>query len=177
MGLDFSRPSGQAPSLELAPTQTQEEYPQYDIVADRQQMTQVMVNSPEVDALASQIEVYNLESIVSFGSSAAEAISRCSDSVLNSMNMSQLEDSSAMLTTLAKIMDKFDIEEIRDNPGLFGRLFGGLRKQLDKILAKYHTMGEEVDKIYVQLKQYESEIKQSNRKLEEMFQASANTLN
>ena len=51
MGLDFSRPSGQAPSLELAPTQTQEEYPQYDIVADRQQMTQVMVNSPEVDAL------------------------------------------------------------------------------------------------------------------------------
>ena len=42
-------------------------------------------------------------------------------------------------------------------------------KQLDKILAKYHTMGDEVDKIYVQLKQYESEIKQSNRKLEEMF--------
>ena len=41
-------------------------------------------------------------------------------------------------------------------------------------MAKYHTMGEEVDKIYVQLKQYESEIKQSNRKLEEMFQANVN---
>ena len=87
------------------------------------------------------------------------------------MNMSQLDDSSAMLTTLAKIMDKFDIEEIKDNPGLFGKLFGNLRRQLDKILAKYHTMGDEVDKIYVQLKQYESEIKQSNRKLEDMFQA------
>ena len=90
------------------------------------------------------------------------------------MNMSQLDDSSAMLTTLAKIMDKFDIEEIKDNPGLFGKLFGNLRKQLDKILAKYHTMGEEVDKIYVQLKQYESEIKQSNRRLEEMFQVNVN---
>ncbi len=32
-------------------------------------------------------------------------------------------------------------------------------------------MGEEVDKIYVQLKQYESEIKQSNRKLDQMFNA------
>ena len=32
-------------------------------------------------------------------------------------------------------------------------------------------MGGEVDKIYVQLKQYESEIKQSNRKLEQMFDA------
>lgn len=90
------------------------------------------------------------------------------------MNLSQLDDSSAMLATLAKIMDKFDIEEIKDNPGLFGKLFGNLRKQLDKILAKYHTMGEEVDKIYVQLKQYETEIKQSNRKLEEMFQANVN---
>ena len=82
------------------------------------------------------------------------------------MNLSQLDDSSAMLNTLAKIMDKFDIEEIKENPGLFGKLFGNLRKQLDKILAKYHTMGDEVDKIYVQLKQYEADIKQSNRKLE-----------
>lgn len=78
------------------------------------------------------------------------------------------------MNTLAKIMDKFDIEEIKENPGLFGKLFGNLRKQLDKILAKYHTMGDEVDKIYVQLKQYEADIKQSNRKLEEMFQANVN---
>ena len=32
-------------------------------------------------------------------------------------------------------------------------------------------MGEEVDKIYVQLREYEGEIKQSNRKLEQMFDA------
>ena len=172
MGLDFNRPSsGPAPVLEVAPAQGQEEYQAYDVEADRRQMTQIMVNSPEVDSLASQIEVYNLETIVSFGSGAAEEISKCSDVILNSMNMSQLDDSSAMLTTLAKIMDKFDIEELKDNPGLFGKLFGNLRRQLDKILAKYHTMGDEVDKIYVQLKQYESEIKQSNRKLEDMFQA------
>ena len=82
-----------------------------------------------------------------------------------------MDDSSEMLNTLAKIMSKFDIEEIKDNPGLFGKLFGNMRKQLDKILDKYHTMGDEVDKIYVQLKQYESEIKQSNRKLNQMFEA------
>ena len=90
------------------------------------------------------------------------------------MNMSQLDDTSEMLKTLAKIMDQFDIDEIRENPGLFGKLFGNMKKQLDKILAKYHTMGEEVDKIYVQLKGYESEIKQSNRKLNTMFEANVN---
>ena len=94
--------------------------------------------------------------------------------MLGSMNMSQLDDSSAMLNQLAKVMSKFDIEEIKENPTLFGKLFGNLRKQLDKVLDKYHTMGDEVDKIYVQLKQYESEIKQSNRKLNQMFDANVN---
>ncbi len=173
MALDFTRPTVepvQTQAVTTAPT-PEEDYQQYDIVADRQQMQEVMVNSPEVDEIASEIEVYNLETIVSFGANAAEEISRCSDVVLNSINMSQLDESSTMLKTLAKIMDKFDIEEIKENPNFLNKLFGNLRKQLDKILAKYHTMGEEVDKIYVQLKQYETEIKQSNRKLEEMFQA------
>lgn len=174
MALDFSRPAAQPvqPEQSQVPQNTEmESYQQYDIVADREQMQQVMVNSPEVDNIASKIEVYNLETIVSFGAEVAEEISKCSDVVLNSINMSQLDESSEMLTTLAKIMDKFDIEEIKDNPNFLSKLFGNLRKQLDKILAKYHTMGEEVDKIYVQLKQYENEIKQSNRKLEDMFQA------
>lgn len=90
---------------------------------------------------------------------------------MNSMNMSQIDDSSQMLNTLAKIMSKFDIEEIKEEQGFFAKLFGNARKQLDKILDKYHTMGGEVDKIYVQLKQYESEIKQSNKKLDQMFDA------
>lgn len=174
MGLDFSKAAMQQQAVVPSAKNEIEVVEQYDIVADRQQMDEALTGSPEVDALASTIEVYNLETIVSFGAEAAEEISKASDVVLNSMDMSQLDDSSAMLSTLAKIMDKFDIEEIKENPGLFGKLFGNLRKQLDKILAKYHTMGDEVDKIYVQLKQYESEIKQSNRKLNQMFDANVN---
>ncbi len=174
MGLDFTKPAASpeaAPQTSATPAVQEENYPQYNIVADRQQMDQTLTGSPEVDELASKIEVYNLETIVSFGSEAADEISKCSDVILNGMDLSQLDNSSTMLTTLAKIMDKFDVEELKDNPGLFNKLFGNLRKQLDKILNKYHTMGDEIDKIYVQLKQYESEIKQSNRKLEDMFQA------
>lgn len=147
---------------------------QYDIVADREQMNEVLVNSPEVDALVSTIEVNNLDTIVYFGADVAEEISKASDVVLNSMSMTQIDESSEMLNTLSKIMDKFDIDEIKENPSLFGKLFGNLRKQLDKILNKYHTMGDEIDKIYVQLKQYETEIKQSNRKLDSMFEANVN---
>ena len=179
MGLDFSKTKQQVQTAEETPTMTlgtglpaakEELVPveSYDIVADRNQMNQELVNSPEVDALCSQIELNNLDSIVTFGAEAAEEISKASDVVLNSMNMSQLDDSSEMLKTLANIMSKFDIEEIKDDPSFFGKLFGNMKKQLDKILSKYHTMGEEVDKIYVQLKVYEDEIKQSNKKLNTM---------
>ena len=146
----------------------------YNIQAERERMTQELVNSQEVDALVSNINVYEGDTIVTFGADVAEEISRCSDVILNSMNMSQINESGEMLALLAKIMDKFDIEEIKDNPGFFSKIFGNLKKQLDKILEKYHTMGEEVDKIYVKLKQYEAEIKQSNRKLEDMFQTNVN---
>lgn len=178
MGLDFTKAQTQQTSQLTSvvnKTDTQqneiEVVESYDITADRENLNTQLVNSPEVDALCSQIEVDNLETIVSFGAPAAEQISKCSDVILNSMNMSQLDDSSEMLNVLAKIMSKFDIEEIKENPGLFQKLFGNLRKQLDKILAKYHTMGEEVDKIYVQLKKYEGEIKDSNKKLDDMFHA------
>ncbi|MCI8634280.1 MAG: toxic anion resistance protein [Eubacterium sp.] len=172
MGLNFSKTA--AAQQPAAVDVKNEIVESYDIVEDRKQMNEALVNSKEVDALTSTIELDNLETIVSFGAQAAEEISKASDVVLNSMNMSQIDDSSEMLNTLGKIMSKFDIEELQENPGLFNKLFGNMRKQLDKILAKYHTMGEEVDKIYVQLKQYESEIKQSNRKLEQMFQANVN---
>lgn len=175
MGLNFSKPAEtpQTPATTTAPAAANqiEEVKEYDIVADRQQMNAELINSPEVDAIVSTIEIHNLESIVSFGAPVAEEISKASDIVLNSMNMSQLDESNEMLNTLAKIMEKFDIDEIKENKSLFGKLFDNLRKQLDKILAKYHTMGEEVDKIYVQLKKYESEIKESNRKLNTMFDA------
>ena len=174
MGLDFGKPEAMTGAVVVPEKNEIEEVKQYDIVADRQQLNTTLTNSKEVDDIVSTIEVYNLDTIVSFGSEVAEEISRASDVVLNNTNMSQLDDSSDLLNTLTKIMNQFDIDELKENPGLFGKLFGNLRKQLDKIIDKYHTMGDEVDKIYVQLKKYEAEIRQSNRKLDEMFQANVN---
>lgn len=169
MGLDFGKKEPAA--VQPAVQNEIEAVDVYDIVEDRKQMNNELVGSDEVDALVSTIEVNNLETIVSFGAEAADEISKASDIVLNSMSMSQIDESSEMLNALSKIMSKFDIDEIREDKGFFNKLFGNLRKQLEKILQKYHTMGDEVDKIYVQLKQYESEIKQSNRNLNQMFDA------
>ena len=148
-----------------------EKLEQYDVATDAQKTREVYINTEEVDKLVSKIELNNLESIVYFGSDVTNEIAKASDSVLNSMSISQINDTGKMMKALSKIMDEFDIEEIKDQPGFFGRLFGNAKKQLEKILDKYHTMGDEIDKIYVQLRGYESEITQSNRKLNDMFDA------
>ncbi|MDO5797870.1 MAG: toxic anion resistance protein [Eubacteriales bacterium] len=170
MGIDFGKAASPVSPTGSAGTEIETVKP-YDIMEDRKQMNETLVNSDEVDALVSTIEVNNLETIVCFGAEAAEEIAKASDIVLNSMSMSQLDESSEMLNSLSKIMSKFDPSELKENTGLFNKLFGNMKKQLEKILDKYHTMGEEVDKIYVQLREYEGEIKQSNRKLEQMFDA------
>ena len=181
MGLDFSKAKPQTETqtaIQTAPqTEVQVGTPEnpvvesYDIVADRQQMNATLVDSKEVDDLCSKIQIDNMETIVTFGAEAADEISKASDVVLNSMNMKQLDETSIMLTQLTKIMSQFDIDEIKEEPNFFTKLFNNAKKQLDKLLAKYNTMGKEVDKIYVELKKYEDEIKHSNRNLEQMFEA------
>ena len=181
MGLDFSRVNTQAKEQvtneeNTAPRVGTPEEPvveSYDIVADRKKLNSELVASKEVDALVSKIDVSDMQTIVAFGGEVAEEISKASDVVLGSMDLAQLEKSSAMLNQLNKIMSKFDIEEIKEEKGL-KKLFGNAKKQLDKLLAKYHTMGDEVDKIYVELRKYEDEIKHSNRNLTQMFEANVN---
>lgn len=140
----------------------------YSMVDTSNQIMQELASSDEIDKLVSTINANDPNSIITFGNQVAEEISKASDQVLNSMNMSQLDDSSELLNALKNIMDQFDAKELTEEKK---GLFANLRRQLDKILAKYHTMGEDVDKIYVQLKKYESEIQQSNVKLETMYNA------
>lgn len=177
MGLQFTKSNGEAvesaaTDVAVAEKDEIEVLEKFDITDERQKMNEVLVNSQEVDDIVSTICVNEPNTIVEFGSEVAEEIAKCSDQILNSVNMQQINDSGQMLNNLGKIMDKFDLDEIRaeEPKGLFGKLFGNVKKQIDQILAKYHTMGEEVDKIYVELKKYEVEIKDSNKKLDTMFQ-------
>ena len=163
----------EGPAQALQPTLTLEpvEEKPYDILEDRDRTVARLVDSDEIDRLTSQIDIGDMTTIVTFGAKTVEEISKASDVVLRSMNLGQMDQSSQMLESLARIMSKLDIDEFRDSPKLFGRLLGNVRGQLERILTKYNTMGDEVDRIYVQLRGYEAEIKRSNEKLEQMFQA------
>ncbi len=148
-----------------------EEAQEFSMVDTTESLKQELVKNEEVEKLVSTININDVNSIVKFGNEVAIEISKASDQVLNSMNMDQINDSGQLLQHLSAIMEKFDAKELTEEKK---GLFANLRKQLDKLLAKYHTMGEDVDKIYVQLREYEKEIEASNVKLETMFNANIN---
>ncbi len=141
----------------------------FSIIEATRQIKHDIVKNEEVEKLVNTININDVNSIVKFGDSVAAEISKASDQVLGTMNMSQVNDSGELLQHLANIMNQFDAKELADE-GKKG-LLANIKKNVDRLLSKYHTMGDDVDKIYVQLKKYENEIEASNVKLETMFNA------
>lgn len=151
------------------PTTAQTPKENFSLAECRQGYINDFKKTGELEKYTAKIEVFDPNSIVKFGSEAAEEVSKSADVVLNGMNIDQINNSGKMLEALDKIMGSFDIDEVKEDKGLFGKLFGNAKKKLEKLLSKYNTMGDEIDKIYTQLKVYEGEIEKSNRNLDQMF--------
>jgi len=143
------------------------EEPQYSIVEVKEQLKQELVNADAVNKLVAEININDTNSIVQFGANAANEISQASDSVLKSMSMNDVSESTRLLDALAKLMQQFDIKEVTEEKKGF---FVSLKKQIDKILEKYTSMGSEVDKIYVELRKYEAELEKSNTQLQSLYE-------
>jgi uncharacterized protein YaaN involved in tellurite resistance len=155
-----------------APLDVQKELP--PAFADNQSYKEKLKALPEVQNLTNEININDTNSILQFGQKPSEEISKVSDELLNSMKAVKSEEASEMITQLTKIMDKFDIKEIEDpekQQSVIKKLFKKAQDEIQKLFEKYDNMGKEVDKIYVILKQYESDIQKANDGLDRMFNA------
>lgn len=127
-------------------------------------------NSPEVIALSKQLDIRDAQGVLKFGQDTSQEISKFADEILHSLETTNVEDSGTLLLQLNKIMDKFEMKDFKEEKtGLLGKFFNKAKKSLEDLFKKYHTMGSEMDKVYVELNNYELEINTSNTMLEEMF--------
>ena len=161
---EFGATTTGSPTNEMQMTQP-------EVLTDNVAYKQRLRALPEVQNLTNEIDITNVNSILAFGQKPSEGISQTSDMLLSSMQRVNTEEASRMLTQLTKIMDKFDIKELEnpENASMLQKLFGKIKNSIDKLFAKYEDMGKEVDKIYVILKQYESQIHQTQEDLEKQY--------
>lgn len=130
-------------------------------------------NMEEVQKLTGEVEIQNPNSIVMFGQKASENISKVSDELLSSMKEVKSEEVSEMLVNLTKIMDKFDVKELEgtEKQSMLSKLMKGVGNSVAKLFQKYDTMGYEVEKVYLLLKKYENDIRESNANLKKLYDA------
>lgn len=127
--------------------------------------------SPDVIMLANQVVTQPTNDLLQFGNEPAQEISKFADGILHNIRSNSIEDSNVMLKKLTTIMTKFDKKDFNEKEKNFiSKMFSNAKKDIDKLLKKYKTLGDEIDGVYVQIKKYEHDLSDSNKTLEEMYE-------
>ncbi|MBP0726695.1 toxic anion resistance protein [Bacillus sp. RG28] len=131
-------------------------------------------NEPEVQRLSKEIDHKNQIALLEYGKEPANEISTFSGKILNTMKASSMEESSALLKQLGKIMDRFDSKDFAEEKGLLSKIFNRGQRLIDKLFDKYQSMGTEIDKVYIEITKYENEMKVSTNTLESLYEQNVN---
>lgn len=109
--------------------------------------------------------------ILEFGNEATVGISKFSDEILSQISLSYTSESSRLLKNLNNLMERFDKSDFTDEEkeNFLRKLFNKAKKGIDAIHDKYTAFSKEVDKIFIEIKKYELEVKESNDLLLNMY--------
>ena len=100
-----------------------------------------------IDEFNSKIDVHDATQILQFGSQAQSKISRFSDSVLEDVKTKNLGEVGDLLANLVAQIKSFDQEVADQNKSGIAKIFTSAKKQLDKIVAKYNKIDNNIDLI------------------------------
>lgn len=143
---------------------------QYSLTSAQEKYKQEILASGDIDALTAEVNIAVPETILNFGKSAADEMSKCADVVLQKYNMEAVDDTSKLVAQLSKLMDRIDMGELKGEEKGISKLFGTAKSKLEKIINKYKTIGSEMEGICAKLMTYENQIKSTNRDLNSLYE-------
>jgi len=123
-----------------------EESLNYDLLTDEEKAA--------IDEFNQKIDVNDATQILQYGAKAQTKISQFSDSVLDGVKTKQTGEVGDLLADLVSQIKSFDSDIANENKGLFGKLFGSAKKELDRIIAKYSKIETNIDGIEAQLEKH-----------------------
>ena len=100
-----------------------------------------------IDEFNEKIDINDQTQILQFGSSAQSKISQFSDSVLEDVKTKNLGEVGDLLADLVGQIKSFDSDIANQNKSGIAKLFTNAKKQLDKIVAKYNKIDNNIDMI------------------------------
>jgi uncharacterized protein YaaN involved in tellurite resistance len=133
-----------------------------------------------IDQLTSQIDLSNTTSIIEFGKEPATKMASLADQVMSKYDSTVIDETSKLVDALLKVMKQIDIDEVKSisemqdskkKKGFFEKFKESAQEKLNRLVAKYQSIGAEMDKICTQLAVYEQQIKNTNKDIADMYEA------
>ncbi|MCC0671816.1 MULTISPECIES: toxic anion resistance protein [unclassified Clostridioides] len=130
-------------------------------------------NDKDVKCIMTKIDISEIENILAFGDKSANSISRLSDEILSTTQKIQKEkDIGAILNKLNKTFKGFDLQDLqKEEKGFLKKMFNKAQSSFDNIVDRCTTIGNEVDKIYLDLKKHEVDIKEQIKNLTNLYES------
>ncbi|MBR4260588.1 MAG: toxic anion resistance protein [Clostridia bacterium] len=101
-----------------------------------------------IDKFNKEIDVYDQTQILQFGSAAQEKVSKFSDSVLEKVRTKETGEVGEELSKLVAEIKSFDnAVDASQKTNFFTRIFSSAKKELDKLIAKYNKVENNIGTI------------------------------
>lgn len=107
-----------------------------------------------IDEFNQKINVEDATQILQYGAKAQAKISQFSDSVLEGVKTRNTGEVGDLLSDLVAEIKSFDSDIISENKVGLAKLFNNAKKQLDKIIAKYGKVENNIDKVEKELEKH-----------------------
>ncbi len=145
------------------------------ITADTlKQLGLVEADLSQIQDVATRIQEGNPLSVAEFGRDVAEHTSAYADSLLDQVRNSDLDEAGSKLSQVVAVAQELNLGALSDRRSripLIGPLIDRARLGSGKIMAKFDTAREQIEKLVGEVSQTQQNISQRNAGLEEMFGA------
>ncbi|MBP3596817.1 MAG: toxic anion resistance protein [Clostridia bacterium] len=124
-----------------------------------------------IDEFISKVDITDTTMVLQYGSTAQNKISKFSDSVLDNVKTKETGEVGDLLTDLVVQIKDFDsdIPTGEDKGGFFG-IFNSFKKQVQKLVAKYDKVENNIEKIEKQLENHKLQMLKDINIFDKMYE-------
>ena len=125
----------------------------------------------EIEALKSEIDLSDSNSIIFFGTQAQDDLTQLADSMLEGVRNKDIGPAASSLNDMVATLRGFGADRLAINPGFFARLFGRAQPVV-KFLQQYEEIRQQIDTITDSLEGHKTQLLTDIATLDRLYDSS-----
>lgn len=111
------------------------------------QIAPIPLEQKEIEKIASSINIQDSQTVIQYGVGVQTKISDFSDTLLHGIRGKDAGHVGTSLSDLMLKIKEVDAGSLSQKPGMFGKLFGGIKAQVLKVMSRYEKVSVQIDRI------------------------------